>query len=212
MELATKSEVQELLEADREVHFYGLGDLSNVFWNRSRWWVRNGVAIGEIGLSDDPADITVYGINTGDPDAALALWAEVDPMLPDRYFATGVSGFTDVLADAGRIIELDLGDHTKMILSNRAALGTAAYTGGVRPLTQQDLAAIEDLHKADPVDSAFFAPDLLEVGPFYGIFDGDQLIAMAGVHVCDNQAARRIYAQLGYEDIHTYQEALVVRQ
>lgn len=261
MELATRSEVRELLEADREVHFYGLGDLSEVFWNRSRWWVRNGVVIGEIGLSDDPADTTVYGINTGEPTSALALWVDVDSMLPDRYFATGVTGFTEVLADAGRIVELDLGDHTKMILSDRDALESAAFTGGARPLTQDDLPAIGDLHNADPVDSAYFAPALLEVGPFYGIFEGGQLIAMAGVHVCDdefsvaavggvltrsncrgrglarattasvsqalvnrgittiglnvmtsNQPARRIYAQLGYMDVHTYQEALVVRQ
>ncbi len=260
MKPATKSQVRELLEADREVHFYGLGDLADAFWNRSRWWVRNGVAIGEIGLSDDPADITVYGINTGNPDEAFSLWADVDTELPDRYFATGVSGFADVLAANGRTVESDLGPHTKMILANPNALQTQASPHSTRPLNQDDLAAIGDLHQADPVESAFFSPALLDVGPYVGVFEGERLVAMAGVHVCDdefgvaavggvltrndyrgqglatattaavsraliergiktiglnvmssNSAARRIYTQLGYQDIHTYQEALVAR-
>lgn len=190
---ADRATVQGVLEADRNVHFYGLGDLGEVFWNRSTWWVRDGVAIGDIGLSDDPSDRTVYGINTGDKVAALDLWAEVDHLLPDRYWATGVLGFADRLGDAGRTVETDLGHHTKMVLTDRVAPALAVAMNGenggpiARALTNADLPAIADLHEANPVASAFFAPALLDVGPFFGVFEGDNLISMAGVHVCDTE-------------------------
>lgn len=260
LHLADRVTIRKLFETDRTVHFYGLGDLSDLFWNRSRWWVRNGVAVGEVGLSDDPADKTVYGINTGDLAEAISLWVDVDPLLPDRYFATGVSGFAAALAEHGRSIELDLGEHKKMALLNRSASASASGTSGTRPLTHADLSAIATLHRINPVDSAFFSPALLDAGPFYGAFDGEDLVAMAGIHVCDdelsvaavggvltrhayrgrglarattasvtqaliergietiglnvtasNAAARSVYLKLGFEDVHTYQEALVVR-
>jgi RimJ/RimL family protein N-acetyltransferase len=258
---ADRNTISELFEADRAVHFYGIGDLSDLFWNRSRWWARNGVTIGEVGLSDDPADKTVYGINTGDSAEALSLWVDVDTLLPDSYFATGVSGFAPALSAHGRTIELDLGEHKKMTLSDRLAPAEAAGTKGARPLTQDDLGAIERLHRIDPVDSAFFSPALLDAGPFYGVFEDEDLIAMAGIHLCDdelsvaavggvltrhdhrgrglarattasvtqalvdlgidtiglnvmasNAVARTLYGKLGYQDVHTYQEALVVRR
>ena len=56
---ADRNTISELFEADRAVHFYGIGDLSDLFWNRSRWWARNGVAMGEVGRSVDPAVKTV---------------------------------------------------------------------------------------------------------------------------------------------------------
>ncbi len=192
---ADRDTVRSILEADRSVHFYGLGDLGDTFWDRSTWWVRDGVLIGDVGLSDDPADRTVYGINTGDRTAAAELWAEVDHLLPDRYWATGVIGFPERLAEAGRDIVSDLGHHTKMVLTDRIAPALAVAMSGenggpfARPLTEDDLPAIAELHEANPVASAFFAPSLLSVGPFFGVFHGDDLIAMAGVHVCDDESS-----------------------
>lgn len=186
--LADRSTIRALLEEDRSVHFYGLGDLADVYWDRSRWWTRHGATIGEIGLSDDPTDRVVYGINTGDPGVALELWADVDPHLPERYFATGVSGFADHLAQLGRTIELDLGQHTKMILADRGLAAAEAATDArtvCRPLTRTDLVAISELHAEHEDAGAFFSPSLLDAGPFFGCFDGRSLIAMAGVHLCD---------------------------
>lgn len=188
LEVADRDTVLTILEADRSVHFYGLGDLGDTFWNRSTWWARDGALIGDIGLSDDPADRTVYGINTGDRAAALALWADVDAFLPDAYWATGVLGFPDHLAARGRNITSDLGHHTKMVLTDRTAPAQAVTASfPARPLTEADLPAIARLHEANPVASAFFAPALLAVGPFFGVFEGNRLVAMAGVHVCDHE-------------------------
>ncbi len=260
-ELADRETVRAILESNRAIHFYGLGDLNDFFWERSRWWHRDGALIGEIGLSDDPDDRTIYGINAGHVDAALALWADLDHLFPDRYFATGIFGFPEALADGGRATELDLGHHTKMLLTNRDSLAAAAPVDDrVRQLTASDLPAIAALHEANPVASAFFAPHLIDLGPFFGVFDGTSLVAMAGVHLCDddisvaaiggvltdhahrgqghartttaavtralvdrgirtiglnvmtsNAPARAVYAALGFHDVHTYQEALIVR-
>ncbi len=260
-ELADRETVRAILESNRAIHFYGLGDLNDFFWERSRWWQRDGALIGEIGLSDDPDDRTIYGVNAGHVDAALSLWADLDHLFPDRYFATGVFGFPEALAEKGRTTELDLGHHTKMLLTNRDSLAAAAPADErVRPLTAGDLPAIAALHQANPVASAFFAAHLIDIGPFFGVFEDASLVAMAGVHLCDddisvaavggvltdhahrgqghartttaavtralvdrgirtiglnvmtsNTAARSVYAALGFHDVHTYQEALIVR-
>lgn len=261
---ADRETVRAVFESNRAIHFYGLGDLNDFFWDRSTWWERDGALIGDVGLSDDPDDRTVYGVNAEHADAALALWADLDDLLPDRYFATGVHGFPEALAKRGRFVELDLGHHTKMLLTNSEsldlALAAASTNGSVRQLTKTDLPAITQLHEKNPVASSFFAPHLLDSGPFFGVFEEARLVAIAGVHLCDddisvaaiggvvtdhahrrqghartttaavaralvdrgirtiglnvmtsNAPARSVYAALGFTDVHSYQEALIVR-
>ncbi|MEZ5376756.1 MAG: GNAT family N-acetyltransferase [Acidimicrobiales bacterium] len=196
-ERASREDLRARFESDRPIHVYGLGDLTDEYFSRSRWWQRGQATIGEIGLPGDPPELIVYGVNAGDPNDALALWADVDHLLPDRYFATGPVGFAAYLSARGRVVEFDAGEHVKMFSKNLSrTLEIAPRNGQVvdsergfvgRAIDQGDLGAIEALQATHDDPGSFFTPTLLDDGPFYGVFDGDELIAMAGIHVCSTE-------------------------
>ncbi len=196
IERPSRADLREHFEHDRPIHVYGIGDLTDAYWSRSRWWQRGSSTIGEIGLPGEPPDLIVYGINADDPEGALALWADVDHLLPDRYFATGDVGFPEFLAACGRTVEFAAGEHVKMFLEKIApnheiAPSADGYAG--RPLDRSDLGAIDELQASRIDPGSFFTPTLLDDGPFYGLFEqrgveqraGEpRLVAMAGIHVC----------------------------
>lgn len=190
LELASRAAVRARLEQDRAVHLYGLGDLTDAYWSRSRWWQRGSSTIGEIGLPGDPPERVVYGINAGDLQDALELWAAVDHLLPDRYFATGPIGFVEHLTARGRRVEFDAGEHVKMFLENSrpsAEIGPTTDDLVGRAIGRADLGAIDELLATRDDPGSFFSPTLLDDGPFYGVFDGPDLVAMAGIHVCSTE-------------------------
>lgn len=194
VERASREVLRERFEHDRPIHLYGIGDLTDAYWSRSRWWQRGSSTIGEIGLPGEPPELIIYGINADDAEGALALWADVDHVLPDRYFATGVVGFPEFLATRGRRVEFAAGEHVKMFLENLApsreiAPSTDDCVG--RALDCGDLGAIDALQSSRVDPGSFFTPTLLDDGPFYGLFDQGSherdLIAMAGVHICSQE-------------------------
>lgn len=186
-ERASRSALRERLEQDRRIHVYGLGDLTDAYWARSRWWQAGQATIGEIGLPGDPPELIVYGINAGDTNDALHLWGEVDPELPDRYFATGPVGFPRYLTQRGRIVEYAAGEHVKYFLENSSPVLDFDLETGSRPIERRDLDAIEALQATGTDPASFFHPGLLDDGPFHGVFDGPDLVAMAGVHLCSQE-------------------------
>ncbi len=190
VERASRRALRTRLEQDRRVHIYGLGDLTDAYWSRSRWWERGSATIGEIGLPGDPPDLIVYGVNAGDPQLALDLWVDVDHLLPDRYFATGPVGFARHLATHGRIVEFDAGEHVKMFCENLSPNHQIApELDGLtsRSINRDDLPAIEQLLATRIAPGSVFSPTLLDDGPFHGVFTDDRLIAIAGVHVCSQE-------------------------
>lgn len=190
IERASRSALRERLEHDRHVHVYGLGDLTDAYWARSRWWQAGEATIGEIGLPGEPPDLIVYAINAGDPSDALHLWGEVDHLLPDRYFATGPIGFPHYLTQRGRIVEFAAGEHVKYFLENSSAMVEIDHSrpeSASRPLDRCDLGAIDALQATGDDPASFFHPGLFDDGPFHGVFEGPELIAMAGVHVCSHE-------------------------
>lgn len=206
------SELITLLSQDRSAHVYGLCDLAEPFWSRSRWWRRGDAALGAVGLSDDPGDITVYAISPHAPQATAHLWRELWDELPLVYDATGPIGAAAVLSEpgsgpaaAGSGVSIhEYGRFAKMVLDPTIALAEhrhhfADVVLGVpkgyqaRTLDQSDVDALSDFHYQFDEPGAFYHPSLLNVGPCFAIFGDDNLIATAGVHVCDpNQALAAI--------------------
>lgn len=187
-----------MFAADRAVHVYGLADLDEPFWSRSRWWRDQRAVIGDVGVGEpaEGAPGIVYAIAAGDPAATLDLWAEVDGELADRYLFTGPVGATAHLAAIGRRVVADFGEHHKLVLGDRTALDDTAFDGAaerpggggaVRPLGHDDLALVADLrrHAADP--ASFFDPSLFDLGPHVGVVEDGELVAMAGIHVCSDE-------------------------
>lgn len=186
--------IEAVYAADRAVHVYGLADLDEPFWSRSRWWRDGTAVIGDIGVGDptdggaaDAVEGIVYGIAAHDPGPTLDLWVEVDGQLPDRYLLTGPAGTVERLAAAGRSIVADFGEYVKMVLTTPERV-RGGDGEGLRPLGRDDLPLVEDLRRRAPDPAAFFEASLLDVGPHAGVLLGGRLVAMAGVHVCSDDA------------------------
>jgi predicted GNAT family acetyltransferase len=71
------------------------------------------------------------------------------------------------------------------MLLDPAAFGAAAVTGAVR-LTMADLPALQQLYadgEASGEAPDFFSPEMLNQGVFFGVREGEALVAAAGTHL-----------------------------
>lgn len=179
------------LEAYREIHVYGLGDLAEPFWSRSRWWQHDGAVVGAIGLDPAGTEIAVYAITPDRPDTTVDLWAAVHDELPEIYSITGPFGLAERAVALGYQLH-GAGEHLKMNFIATGALGDAgAVPAGLwhRALGPDDLGAIMALRASDPATSGYFNAAALGVAPVHGLFAGEALVGVAGIHVLSPELA-----------------------
>ena len=162
-----------LFLGDRETHLYGLADLEEPYWSNSNWY-RNGDAV--VGLVSTGGDwVTVYAMSQVASSATLDLLAELVALVPSGTWATGPVGLMNTISRVRSV--RDIGAHWRMILER-----TPVPDPGITPLTMRHLDALGGLYYSDP-DAAFFLPEMLGRGHFYGAWEGDELVAAAGTHV-----------------------------
>lgn len=251
---ADRRALAALFQRNFEAHAYGLADLEEPYWSASRWWRRGDAALGAIDIGDDGE--VVYAVSPADPAGTLDLLAEVSDQLPERWVATGPIGMAERLSGTH---DADWSaPHVKMQLSRPERLPEPDPR--VVALDRTHVPAMSTLFAETHDASSFFVPDLVDSGHYLGIFEGDELIAVGGVHVAssafdivaignvatrpshrrtglgravvatlshrlraqfavvtlnvatDNQAARDLYEELGYADVHRYEEAELVRR
>lgn len=198
-------ELIALFGQDRAAHVYGLCDLTEPFWSRSRWWRRGDAALGAVGLSDNPLEITIYAISLRAPQETVELWRDLWDELPAVYDATGPIGAAAVFSEPGSgpaaagsgVAIHNYGRFAKMVLASDIALAQHRRNLGevlhglptgyhARTLNRDDLEVLSDFHYRFDEPGAFYHPSLLEIGPCFAVFGDDNLIATAGVHVCDH--------------------------
>jgi GNAT superfamily N-acetyltransferase len=237
-----------------EAHPYGIADVAQL-WDRSRWW-RAGEAVA--GLLDLPGSAVpvLYAVAAGAAASTLDLLELLEPVLPGRLLATGPRGTAGRLRGTHRPVWVR--DYVKMHLAEPGRLpppDPAAVT-----LEPGDLADLEALFATDAVSGDFFHPGLLDTGLYVGRREAGALVAVAGIHVIDeeygvaalgniathpdhrrrglgrsltatlchrllarvttvglnvreaNEAARGLYAGLGFRTVLPYEEAELVRQ
>jgi ribosomal protein S18 acetylase RimI-like enzyme len=170
--------IRALLETDRPWAAYALADLAPGFFEHCEWHssqegessiillyrafaipvlVAVGAAPAVAGLLDEIRDV---------PEMYLSIRPEILPLIKARY---------EVLAEAAM---------WRMVL-DPAAFGAPAATGAV-PLTMADLRALQQLFAdGEPSGEApdFFSPDMLKQGVFFGMREGEALVAAAGTHL-----------------------------
>ncbi len=174
---ASPDRVVELFSRHQGVHPYGLADLDEPNWSMSTWWRRGDAAVGLLELpSSTPI---VYAVNAIAPDATLALLAELDEWLPDRYVVNGPTGLTDRLRPLRGAVWRTA--DVKMVLADLMAL--EPDDDGVVPLDADDLPELERLFATDSREGRFFVPDLLDAGHYRGVWLGRELVGAAGTHV-----------------------------
>lgn len=173
------SAVLAIFDAHRPIHTYGIVDVVQ-FWDTSRWWVRDGAAVGLVGLPGVP-DPVVYAVSAVHGGETLSLLADLVPQLPDRFDITGPVGLTERLEATHHATRS--APYVKMHLLRADML--PASDPQARVLEPDDLDAVHTFAAASDMPLRFFREDLLGTGRQFGIFGDGELIALAGVHVID---------------------------
>lgn len=171
------SELLTLFGQQPAVHVYGLGDLDEPLWRRSRWYRHEDAVVGIINLSEDPELVAVYAITVANQAATIRLLLALLDEIPDGAFATGPPGTTQWVAQV-RSIE-DHGVHAKLQIKDCAQLQPAP---DVVELDENDIGDLVALYETDP-GTAFFTPSMLEGGVWVGVRSAGKLVAAGGTHV-----------------------------
>ena len=173
----SSEEIRKILETDRNWSAYALADLDPEFNEFSTW------------LLDHDSLILIYrGLNPpvlfvmGQPEGVEKLFTLVPP---GRYTYTLLGYCRAMIQDR---LKIETENHMwRMALKPAEFPGT--HNEGVVKLGMDDLDDIYRLTSdhADQPDS--FAPVQLQTGIFYGLYNGDELISMAGTHILSHWAS-----------------------
>ena len=176
--LSDPNEIRALLETDRCWSVYPLGDLSPGFFEQSEWYRAAGGATALVLILRAFSSPVLFAL--GDP-AAVAPLLEGIPDEPEM--------FLDVRPEILHLIKARYTIHQetvmwRMILDPWAFSPTAGEA--VTRLGPDDFPALRALY-ADGETSGeapgFFSASMLDQGVFYGIREGEELVAAAGTHL-----------------------------
>lgn len=174
--ISTK-EIRKILEIDRNWSAYALADLDPEFNEYSTW------------LIDHDSLILIYrGLNPpvlfamGQPEGVEKLF----PQVPHGHYTYTLLGYCRAMIQDRLKIETE--NHMwRMVLKPDEFPGTQGE--GVVKLRMDDLGDIHILTSVHPDQPDSFAPIQLQTGVFYGLFNGDELISMAGTHILSHWAS-----------------------
>lgn len=175
IEGTTEATILDLLEQDRTWSAYALADMDPQYASHAHWYA-----------TDSTAALVYEGLQppvlfiTGNPGSVAEILTRLPPG-PVQFTLRAVH--KSLIAE--RLVV------TKQVRMWRMALETRKFnpTGhtGVARLGSDDLPAVEDLIASGPDHPDAFAPDQLDSGVFFGSYDGDRLLSMAGTHVLSRQ-------------------------
>lgn len=170
--------IERFARRDVALHFYELGDLDPAFFPRTRWWgLKEGDGLSALALLYDGGDPpTLIALARDDGGAAGELLAAIATELPDRLYAHLSPGLVERLSK--RYVCQPKGRHSKMVLS---AMPEVSDDDVVR-LGEADLALLRSLY-ASAYPGNWFDSRMLATGQYHGVWEGDALVAVAGVHV-----------------------------
>jgi len=170
--------LRRALNADRVSAAYLLGDLDEPFFGQCRWWVaedeRAPVAVLMVfgGLAT-PALLTF-----GRPDGVAGAFREAALWLPEACYLKVAEADEPLVGARYRI--LDRRPSSVMAL-DRDAFRMPSRPGEVRRLTPDRVDEVLQVYRSYPGN--FFEPSQLATGIYFGSFEDDRLVAVAGTHV-----------------------------
>ncbi|HTO71929.1 MAG TPA: GNAT family N-acetyltransferase [Myxococcota bacterium] len=183
-----RTELERFLRRSAPVHPYALADLDDALFPDVRFYAtrKSDGELEALCLVLDELELPiVYAVAPpGDP-ATLALLRELEPSLPERFYANLPVGGGDALRPARALAPR--GVHAKMWLAEPAALDCAEPAGLVSlgPEHADELAEFYATRAYAPSEreGRFFARSMLEPFPWLGVRERGQLVAVAGLHV-----------------------------
>jgi RimJ/RimL family protein N-acetyltransferase len=172
-----RERIRRILARDRGWSVYALGDLSPVFFSDCRWWVS----------ADNEALLLLYGRGEAPVlftcGAASAVAPLLDEAAPDEAL---LSVPEDMFLEIQRRAEVeDPAQMLRMTLGRGVPL-QAPFRDDLRRVTMADIDALERLF-GDGRETGevpdFFRLSMVSQGVFFGVWEGPELVAVAGTHV-----------------------------
>ncbi len=180
--LHDKAELEGFLRQDIALNIYSLGDLDEFFWPFTQWYgLKSAGELKAVALlygTDAPPVL----LTLASPQAKTELRALLTlllPLLPRKVYAHLSLGLEDILETAFQLESF--GIHHKMILANLTRFQDF-LSPNTMPLTREHLAEVTSLYAVSYPENAF-DPRMLETGQFSGIWEDNQLVSIAGIHV-----------------------------
>jgi ribosomal protein S18 acetylase RimI-like enzyme len=170
-------EIKRILETNRNWSAYALADLDPQYNELCTWLIdKESVVLIYYGLTPP----VLFAM--GKPDELEGLFFQIPP---GKYTYTLI-GFCRAIIKPRLDIEIE--HHMwRMVLKPEEFPGTGCE--GVVKLGLADLDAIQRLVSNQPDQPDAFMPVQLQMGPFFGLSEGDELLSMAGVHIQSHWAS-----------------------
>jgi ribosomal protein S18 acetylase RimI-like enzyme len=170
--------IRELLEIDRVWGAYPLGDLAPGFFEHCSWFRPPGSSTALVMVYREFTPPVVFA--QGDPGALATILDEFSTE-PSIYLHVRPE-ILPVLETRYEIVELR---HMWRMILEREAYHSASTPDVVRLSSAQE-SAVRQLYD-DGAGSGerpdFFFPSMLDAGVFYGLWEADELVAVAGTHL-----------------------------
>lgn len=173
-----RDELRDLLGADRSYSAYALGQLQPVLFKRSEWWTGRGAG-GEALLLHSHGGLGNALFTLGAVEAVEAV-LRLHPG-PRHTFLTCQVQHLDVVR---RYYHLSESESMLRLLVDRKTF--QPVEGEVRRLSGRDVKDINRLYRADGTP-AFYTAENIDDAVYYGAFEGDNILAVAGTHVVSEE-------------------------
>lgn len=174
-----KKKLQAFFERRRALNAYALGDLDEPHWSRTDWWTwEQDGEIQEVALLYKGFDPPILiALQNNSIEGMQSLITGLSNKLPDYVYAHLTPGLREILEP--KFDFQDHGEHFVMELKSKPP-GSQNSTERLR---KENAAEVDALFDAS-YPGHWFRPDMLKMGPYFGIRNGDgQLVAAGGVHI-----------------------------
>ena len=168
--------IRKILETDRMWSAYALADLDPKFDELCSWMVNQDSLILIYSGLDPPVLFAI-----GQPSQLETSFSQV----PGGRYTYTLLGFTREIVKHRLENEVE---HPMWRMALKPEEFPGMQSQGVVKLGLTNLEAIQGLLSGMPDQPDSFVPAQLQMGPFYGLYEGDELVSMAGVHILSHWA------------------------
>jgi ribosomal protein S18 acetylase RimI-like enzyme len=176
-----RERLHELFRRDPVMYAYHLGDLDEFFFGRCQWAASyyKSTRIDEcVLIYHAAAGSTVLAF--GHSERFESLLTESLDLLPQDFYAHFLSEYRDILGS--KYTESPIGTSLRMRLESYVRQHCHDDARAIRRLTAADGNALLAFYDA-AYPLHYFEKRMLELGKYIGWYEGNRLIAAAGVHV-----------------------------
>lgn len=178
--LRDKQRILNYCRQDYYLHLYSIGDLDDFFWPYTTWYaLEDREIIQALILLYSGMELPTVLALTSNPPPMKTLLSELLPVLPDKFYAHLSPGLVQVFNSQFNLESH--GRHLKMALTGLELIA-ACDTGRTIQLSTANLEEIQSLYKL-AYPGNWFDPRMLESGQYFGYFEDDHLVSIAGIHV-----------------------------